>query len=282
MKYKKLKYLGIALTFWLLIGSCFQFRSSDRKQLKELKQTSKLFYVDIGTKLAEGRNIHFTQVGKDSTKPTVVFIHGSPGSSSNFMQYAKDTAMLNHFNVLLIDRPGFGYSDFGKSEPSISRQAKMLSSVVSQFNNQRCILVGHSLGGPIICKMAMDDSEIADGLLIIAGSVAPDLEPVEKWRKPMSKKWLSWLMPKSFRVSNEEIIPVKEELTKMETLWDKITIDVKIIQGGRDKLVPSGNEDYAEKKLINARSVEIFRYPKENHFIPFTEPHLVIEALRRF
>ena len=282
MKYKKIKYLSFGLIFWLLIGSCFQFRSSDKKQLKELKETSKIYDVEIGTKLAKGREIHYTKVGKDSTKTTVVFVHGSPGSSSNFLQFAKDSTMLNNFNVLLIDRPGFGYSDFGRSEPSITQQSNMLREVLSQFSFQRNILVGHSLGGPIICRMAMDDPAITEGLLIVAGSVSPELEPEEKWRKPRSMKWLSWLMPKSFRVSNEEIIPVKEELIGMDTLWKNIVIDVKIIQGGKDKLVPSGNEDYAEMKLINARSIEIFRYPKESHFIPFTEPQLVVEALLRF
>ena len=243
---------------------------------------SKSYPVEIGQKIAFGREIHYTKVGNDSLKPVVVFVHGSPGSSSNFLWYAKDTQVLNHFNVLLIDRPGFGYSDFGKSEPSISKQASVINEVLMQFNFKRKILVGHSLGGPIICRMAMDKPQVADGILIIAGSVSPELEPKEKWRKPMSKKWLSWLMPKSFRVSNEEIIPVKQELIKMEEMWGNITSDVKIIQGGKDKLVPAGNEDYAEKKLVNANSLEIFRYPKENHFIPFTEPQLVVEALLRF
>ncbi len=274
--------MGIGLLLWLLVGSCFQFRSSDKKQLRQLRKVSESYAVEIGTKLATGREIHYTLVGKDTAKTTVVFVHGSPGSSSNFLEYAKDTNVLNTFNVLLIDRPGFGYSEFGNSEPSIAQQSLILREVLAQFKSQQFILVGHSLGGPIICRMAMDDPQIATGLLIIAGSVSPELEPEEKWRKPMCTKWLSWLMPKSFRVSNEEIIPAKEELIRMDTMWHRITMDVKIIQGGKDKLVPSGNEDYAEAKLVNAKSLEVFRYPKENHFIPFTEPHLVIESLLRF
>ena len=226
--------------------------------------------------------IHFTLVHSDSSLPLAVFIHGSPGSSSSFLHFAQDSLLLQSYNVLLIDRPGFGYSDFGKAEELIEHQSVILRDVVRQFHYKSKVLVGHSLGGPIICRMAMDDPTMCDGLLIVAGSVSPELEPQEKWRKPASKKVFSWILPKSFRVSNDEIIPAKAELIKMEPLWPKITCDVQIIQGGKDNLVPAGNEDYAEAMLVNASSVRVYRLPEEDHFIPFTEPQLIREALLRF
>lgn len=267
---------------WVGCQSCFQFRKSDKKQYKELKDISKKYQVKLGTKKGGDRDIHYTLVHGDTSKPLAVFIHGSPGSSSSFLHFAQDTALLRGFNVLILDRPGFGYSNFGDAEPSMERQSLILREVVNQFSFSKKVLIGHSLGGPIICRMAMDEPEIASGLLIIAGSVSPELEPEEKWRKPMSKKALRWLLPKSFRVSNDEIIPAKEELLKMVPLWSKITCDVQIIQGGKDPLVPAGNEDYAEKMLVNANSVKVYRLPDENHFIPFTEPQLITDALLRF
>jgi pimeloyl-ACP methyl ester carboxylesterase len=44
-------------------------------------------------------------------------------------------------------------------------------------NGKQVILVGHSLGGPLIARMTMDYPELIDGLVFVAGSVAPKLEP---------------------------------------------------------------------------------------------------------
>jgi pimeloyl-ACP methyl ester carboxylesterase len=278
------KYIfgGFILLLWVGCQSCFQFRSSDKKQLKVLSDIPKGYSVNIGYKLGGDRRIHYTLVSSDTALPLAVFIHGSPGSSSSFIHFGYDTALLKSYNVLLIDRPGFGYSDFGEAEESLEDQSRILREVLAQFSFKEKYLVGHSLGGPIICRMAMDAPDSVAGLLIVAGSVSAELEPSEKWRKPMSKKPLRWLMPKSFRVSNDEILPAKEELLKMVPLWSKINCPVQIIQGGKDNLVPAGNEDYAEKMLINAKSVRVYRLPEENHFIPFTQPQLLTEALLRF
>ena len=275
-------FLGFIVHIWVGCQSCFQFRSSDRKQLSRLKDVPSDFEVVIGYRDGGNRQIHYTLVSQDTTRPLAVFIHGSPGSSDAFLPFGKDTTLLARYDVLLIDRPGYGYSDFGNAEPSIEQQSLVLREVVGKFGYKDIFLVGHSLGGPIICRMAMDEPNMFAGLLIVAGSVSPELEPQEKWRIPMASKGLRWLMPRSFRVSNEEIIPAKKELLKMVTLWPKITCPVQIIQGGKDKLVPAGNEDYAEKMLVNAKSVRVYRLPKENHFIPFTEPQLLTEALLRF
>ena len=273
---------GLVLLLWVGCQSCFQFRFSDKKQLSELSSISKSYAVEIGEKLGGNRLLHYTLVTGDSSLPLAVFVHGSPGSSSNFLHFAQDTTLLRHYNVLLIDRPGYGYSDFGDAEESLEKQSEILLDFLRLFPFDQKILVGHSLGGPIVCRMAMDAPRSVSGLLVVAGSVSPELEPEEKWRKPMSSKALRWLMPKSFRVSSDEIVPAKEELIKMVALWSNITCPVQIIQGGKDKLVPAGNEDYAEKMLVNASSVRVYRLPEENHFIPFTRPELLTEALLRF
>ena len=255
---------------------------SDSKQLKELAEVSIKYDVDIGYKEVSGRQIHYTYVSSDSSKPLAVFIHGSPGSSSNFIQFAKDTALLSEYNVLLLDRPGFGYSDFGKGEPSILIQASILHDVIREFPENDRVVVGHSLGGPIIVRMAMTEPDFYRKLLVIAGSVSPELEPEEKWRKPLDSPLLRWLMPRSFCVSNQEILLAKENLIEMERDWKKVLGLVHIIQGGKDNLVPAGNEDYAKMMLINAEDVVLHKLLEANHFIPFTLPELVRDILLDF
>lgn len=282
MKFKRVIYLCLLGSIVFFFHSCFKFRTSDKKQWKELNELGTNYTLDIGVKQVDSNRIHYTLVVSDSTFPLAVFVHGSPGSSSNFLPFAKDTALLKMYNVLLVDRPGFGYSDFGKPVSSIAKQADILNRFINLFSFNDIILVGHSLGGPIICKMAMETPYAYSGLFIVAGSVSPELEPEEKWRYALDKKWIRWLLPGTLDVSNQEILPVKQELVEMEPFWKEITCKVAIMQGGEDNLVPPGNADYAEKMLVNANSVEVIRLPNENHFIPFTKPELLTEVLLGF
>lgn len=257
-----------------------QLRLSDKKQRSKLEKAG--VEAELGFFETSKRAIHYTFAGKDSSKPLAFFVHGSPGSSSNFLDFAKDSALLEMYQVVLIDRPGFGYSDFGKSEPSIEEQALILNEVIAQIPASKIVLIGHSLGGPIIARMAMDTAKKIHGLFIVAGSVDPELEPKEPWRKPLNSKWLRWMMPRSFRVSNQEILPAKEELQRIEPLWPNITSHLVIIQGEKDKLVPPGNADYAEKHAVNAASIKKIMLEKDNHFIPFSKPELIVEELLQF
>jgi pimeloyl-ACP methyl ester carboxylesterase len=150
------------------------------------------------------RDIHYVKAGNDSM-PLVLFVHGSPGSLSAFIHFLADTSLTNRALVISTDRPGFGYSNFGNAEPSLKKQADALRPLLEKYHKNRpVILVGHSLGGPVICRMAMDYPELIDGLVIVAGSIAPDLEPNETWfRAPLATPFLSWILPRSFRASNE-------------------------------------------------------------------------------
>ncbi|WP_460996415.1 alpha/beta fold hydrolase [Spirosoma harenae] len=44
-------------------------------------------------------------------KPTLVFVHGSPGSWNAFASYLKDSLFLEHYRMVSLDRPGFEDSE---------------------------------------------------------------------------------------------------------------------------------------------------------------------------
>jgi pimeloyl-ACP methyl ester carboxylesterase len=146
--------------------------------------------------------------------------------------------------------------------------------------HKKIILIGHSLGGPVIARMAMDYPELIDNIIIVAGSIAPDLEPNEKWfRVPLNFKPISIFVPAAFRASNREILYLKPELEKMLPLWKNIRQPVIVIQGGKDVLVSPQNADFAEKMLINSKKVSIIRIDTMNHFVPWSHPFLIKKAI---
>jgi pimeloyl-ACP methyl ester carboxylesterase len=225
------------------------------------------------------REIHYVSSG-DSTKPAVLFIHGSPGSLSAFIDFLADSALLHRAFLITTDRPGFGQSNFGYAEPSLHKQALALKPILEKYQaNRPIILVGHSLGGPLIAKMAIDYPELVDGLIIVAGSIDPELEPNETWfRAPLATPFLSWILPRSFRASNEEIYQLKPELQEMLPHWKDIKVPVIVIQGVEDSLVPKENAYFAKKVLVNT-DVEIVLVDGMDHFVPWSNPELIRDAI---
>jgi pimeloyl-ACP methyl ester carboxylesterase len=127
--------------------------------------------------------------------------------------------------------------------------------------------------------MAMDYPALIDGLVIVAGSIDPDLEPNETWfRAPLATPFLRWILPRSFRASNQEIYHLKPELQEMLPLWEKITARTIVIQGKKDVLVHPSNADFAKKMIVNART-ELVMIDEMNHFVPWSNPELIREAI---
>ena len=120
------------------------------------------------------REIHYVKAG-DETKPLVVFIHGSPGSLTAFIHFLADTSLLHRVELISTDRPGFGYSNFGNGVGSLHDQCEILTPLLEKNKNNRpLILVGHSLGGPLIARIAVEHPDLVDGLIIVAGSEPQD------------------------------------------------------------------------------------------------------------
>jgi pimeloyl-ACP methyl ester carboxylesterase len=261
----------------ILLHACMTFRMSEKKIAKHFKEKN------IGVKQdalrIDKRTQHFVATGKEDS-PTVVFVHGSPGSLSAFIDFLSDSLLLSRAHLVTIDRPGFGYSNFGKAEPSLKMQAALLQPLLELRKQHRpIILVGHSLGGPVIARMAMDYPDLVDGLIIVAGSIDPALEPNERWfRVPLATPFFSWLMPLSFKASNDEILETKKELELMLPLWKDIKCPVVILHGMKDKFVPPGNADFAKRMLTNT-SVEVVLKEDVNHFIPWTHPEMIQQAI---
>ena len=261
----------------ILFHSCISFRMSP-KEVDAFFKDKNVAATQHSYKIVF-RELHYVRAG-DPSKPLVLFLHGSPGSLSAFIDFLTDSALLTHGLLVTADRPGFGYSNFGNGEPSLQKQCEILKPILEEYKmNRPIILVGHSLAGALIVRMAIEYPDLIDGLIIVAGSVDPDLEPNEVWfRAPLATPFLSWLLPKSFRASNEEIYQLKPELERMVPLWKEVKCPVIVIQGQKDQLVPKENADFAKKMLVNA-PVEFMLIDDMNHFVPWSHPYLIHDAI---
>jgi pimeloyl-ACP methyl ester carboxylesterase len=261
----------------VVLHSCMTFRASST-EVDEYFKKKGVDVAQLSYKVGF-RDSHYVKAG-DETKPLVVFIHGSPGSLSAFIHFLADTSLLTQTEMISTDRPGFGYSNFGNGVGSLHKQCDILLPLIEANKNGRpLILVGHSLGGPLIARMAFEHPDLIDGLVIVAGSIDPDLEPNETWfRAPLATPFLSWILPRSLRASNEEIYHLKPELEEMLPMWADIKCPVIVVQGKKDSLVPAANADFAKKMLVNAPVEFIFKDDMD-HFVPWSNPELIHQAI---
>jgi pimeloyl-ACP methyl ester carboxylesterase len=310
-------YFGLIIFFQLFSG-CMSFRLSQKEvdeHFANQKYKPTQHQIDVN-----GRTINYAEIGNDSL-PVAFFVHGSPGSWSAWEGFFKDSLLLTKVKMVAVDRPGFGYSGLGKGEKLLTEQSKYLRPILEKYakDNEhdlmdfqedrnlknskesgkiehdlkkikedtiftkkgKIILIGHSLGGPMIARMAMDYPELIDNLIFVAASNSPDLEPARWYRFIGDFVLFRYLIPKSFRASNREILYVKPELEKMLPLWKNITQKAIIIQGDKDVLVPYQNAEFTRKMLVNA-DAQVIMKKDMNHFVPWSNPELIKEAILKF
>ncbi|GAB5526140.1 MAG: hypothetical protein Roseis2KO_40120 [Roseivirga sp.] len=271
LRFGCLGVIGLVLVLSQFATSCISFSKSDREVDKyfeglPVKPVSETYEVD-------GYKMHYKVLDKGQ-QATLVFVHGTPGSWDAFISYFKDSTYYNQAVIVSPDRPGFGKSSYGKPVASLEQQCKLLAPILEKYPAPR-ILIGHSLGGPVVARMAMDHPDLVEGIVMLAPALAPELEPEEDWfRVPMRWPIIEGLVPKVVRISNEEVIYLKEELELMLPLWEKITDPSVVIQGEADGLVHPGNGPFADSMLVNATK-EIIMLEGQNHFLPWNEYPLV-------
>jgi len=266
----------VFVTLAITLHSCLQFRMS-KSEINSFF-TDKKYKGEVISYKEGFRNINYVIAG-DDTRPLVIFVHGSPGSLSAFINFLGDSLLLDQVQLISTDRPGFGYANFGNAEPSLTKQALLLKSVIDKNKNNRPVfLVGHSLGGPLIARVAMDYPELVDGLIMVAPSIDPALEPDEWFRAPLATPFLRWILPRSFRASNDEISQLKPQLENMLPLWEKVNVPVIVIQGKKDRFVPYQNAFFAKEKMKNT-SVSLVVIDDMDHFIPWSNPELINTAI---
>ncbi len=268
---------GIVLLGWILLAqSCMKFRISDAKAIRKFKEAG--MELKTITKEINGFPLHYAQTGSD-TLPTLLFVHGTPGSWEGFQNYLLNTALLQKYRIIAIDRPGFGYSDFGNAM-NLAAQTNIIAAWMDSIqNNKPVILIGHSLGGPLIVKLAAARPQYSKALVILAGALDPAAEKPEKWRPIIFKTPLDFLVPGALRPSNKELWFLKKDLVEMKKDYKKITCPVYILHGTKDMLVPYSNVAYAKTMFTKTDSVFITTFEKENHFIVWTREKEIVELL---
>ena len=113
----------------------------------------------IGNKVEiNGRMIRYFQTGNGEN---ILFIHGAMGSVEDWEKLYP--LLKDKYRVTAIDRPGMGFSDIEKNDYTIDGNAKIVREIIKRLDLKNVIIVGHSYGGAIALRMAIDYDENIKG-----------------------------------------------------------------------------------------------------------------------
>lgn len=251
----------------LLMISCSTIKRTDRKIDRKLKKTG-LDYAILRTDFGDKTFRYISYENTNKSVPTLLFVHGAPGSVKAFLPYLSDTNVTQHYSVLIVDRLGYGDSDYGNFAP-LDEQARCIAELaLKQPNPKNVFLIGHSFGGPIVAHAAARLGEKLGGTIMIAPALDPENEKYFWFGKIGMWKATRWMLPKNLQVTADEKYQHAEDLKKIESELVQIKSPVLHIHGSKDKVVPFKNAAYTPT-VIPSEWLTVSVWEDADHFIPF-------------
>ncbi|MBI1234231.1 MAG: alpha/beta fold hydrolase [Alphaproteobacteria bacterium] len=122
-------------------------------------------YVEI-----DGAQIRFIEEGSG---PAVLLIHGA-SSNAEDMRVAL-SGHLEGYRAIYIDRPGLGWSERPDGRWTPQREAALIRELMTALDIEDPVVVGHSWGGAVTMRLAIDHGEDLTGLVLIAPALRSDV-----------------------------------------------------------------------------------------------------------
>jgi len=125
-------------------------------------------FPPIGTLVGTDSNkVHVIERGVKSG-PTVLMIHGASANAYEFTQTLAPRLEDTH-RLLLADRPGHGYSGRPANSRTLGVQAAQMATALEALApGEKAIIVGHSFGGAVALRLALDRPDLVSSLVLLA------------------------------------------------------------------------------------------------------------------
>ncbi len=131
--------------------------------------------ITLSAATLDGVKIHSTTTGSGSK--TVILVHGWTCDETTWTEQVP--ALAKQYRVVTLDLPGHGKSDSPKDGKfSMDLFARAIEAVRAEVNVDHIVLVGHSMGTPVVLRYARLYPQhtaalvFVDGLMPAAGGAA--------------------------------------------------------------------------------------------------------------
>ncbi len=223
----------------------------------------------------QGRKIRVIemQAELDAALPSLVFVHGSPGSSLDFKRYLKDEDLNSKYNLIAYDRVGYSDHDSGSPLNSVDEEVELLHTVLTGYDIDNTVVIGYSYGGTVVMASPLEYRK----KVALAAAVKGELEPVFWALKLYEWKLTRPLLPGVLRAASEEKMRHIEELNGDDDRWKASGSQVLAVHGKRDFIVPYQNSLYLAELLGNR--LDLVTLEQGDHALIWTEFDLIKNLL---
>jgi len=246
----------------------------------------------MGEIVVQGSQAFYRDQGKGDK--AVLCLHGAGGNSLHWMEVAPPSG----WRLLALDLPGHGQSA-GAPYDTISGYARWVADFVEK-RGERLVLCGHSMGGAIAMKVALEQPELLEALVLVGTgarlSVAPAIldvcragdaprvqELVSGWAfSPLVgvEKIRDWYS----RFGHSDCTAYLADFTAcngfdIRNRLGEINQPALVVCGDSDRLTPLKYSRYLVENLPKARLAEI---PEAGHMVMLEQPDLFNAALAEF
>ncbi len=113
-----------------------------------------------------GADVHVLTAGQSG--PVVLMIHGASANAREY-EWTLAPRLSDTHRILMVDRPGHGYSERPQGAETLAVQAAQAAGALKALApGEKAIIVGHSFGGAVSLRLALDFPELVEGLVLLA------------------------------------------------------------------------------------------------------------------
>jgi len=261
-------------------------------------------WVDVGVLVLDRQVIHYEVLGQGEP---VLFLHGWMGSWRYWLPTME--AVAQHFRAYSFDFWGFGDSDKQSEAHTIEEYVDQVLRFLDGMGIARCRLVGHSMGGMVSLKTAIEHPDrivrvVTAGAVIEGSALAPLLKMTTNqlitrlfirrsvvtgiWSRLMHNirsGWNRWFQEVVDDSAKSDQAAVWESVRSMRQTdlrpdLPRLEVPALIIHGARDDIVDPDQADIFEE--IHVPAARVIVMPKCRHFPFMDEPEAFSRLLLNF
>ena len=164
----------------------------------------------------------------------IVVVTGAPSWAEYWAPVM--AALPEDREMLVIDRPGYGYSQPAAPVPDIEIQARALAPALDTAPGQGVILVGQSYGAAIAALMAAANPRQVASLVLLS-SYLGESGPTARWLMDAGSR-LKGVIPRDLRAAVIEVAGQPAQLPLMRQALARLRVPVHVIHGELDDFAP--------------------------------------------
>lgn len=152
----KLLLIVLGLVLAAGLGACINAAFYTARVHKDHPASGKLVRVN-------GADVHVLTAG--DAGPVVLMIHGASANAREF-EWTLAPELARTHRVLMVDRPGHGHSQRLRDGETLGVQAA--GALKALAPGEKAIIVGHSFGGAVSLRLALDHPELVEAMVLLA------------------------------------------------------------------------------------------------------------------